>query len=61
MSQYQMGIFVMDFLQNLGIDMITIGKAICDEHLERSYWLIKENPEITKEKFLTAMQIKEEQ
>ena len=59
-KQYQMGISVMNYLQGLGIEMITIGKAICDENLERSYQLIKENPKMTKEEFLSAMQIEEE-
>ncbi len=59
-KQYQMGISVMDYLQGLGINMITIGKAICDENLERSHQLIKKNPQITKEEFLSAMQIEEE-
>ena len=58
-KQYQMGISVMNYLQGLGIEMITIGKAICDENLERSYQLIKENPKMTQEEFLSAMQIEE--
>ena len=60
MSQYEMGISVMDYLQGLGIDMITILDSICDENLEQSYKLIQENPKITKAEFLAKMQITEE-
>ena len=41
------------------MDMITIGDAICDENLEKSYQLIKENPNISKAEFLRIMQIEE--
>ena len=58
--QYQMGISVMNYLQKLGMDMITIGEAICDENLEQSYKLIKENPKISKAEFLEKMQITED-
>ena len=58
-TQYQMGVSVMNYLQGLGINMITIGKAIEDKSLEQSYRLITENPQITKEEFLREMQIEE--
>ena len=58
-EQYRMGVSVMDYLESLELDMITIGRAICDKNLERSYQLIKENPNISKEEFLTAMGIEE--
>ena len=61
MTQSGMGTLVMDCLEKLGVSWITILDAICDENLEQSYQLIKENPEITKEEFLTAMQIEEEE
>ena len=60
MTQYQKGILVMDYLQNLGIDMTTVLVAICDENLEQSYQLIRQNPQISKEEFLQMMQIEEE-
>ena len=59
MTQYQKGILVMDYLQRLGLDMITIGEAVEDQKLEKSYQLIKENPQITKKEFLEKMQIEE--
>ena len=59
-NQYQKGISVMDYLQELGINMLTIGKAIEDENLEKSYRLIQSNPKITKEELLTEMGIEEE-
>lgn len=58
-TQYQMGVSVMNYLQGLGINMITIGKAIEDKSLEQSYRSITENPQITKEEFLREMQIEE--
>ena len=48
MTQYQKGIVVMDYLQGLKVDWGDIGLAICDENLETSYRLIKENSNITK-------------
>ena len=60
MTQYQMGMLVMDYLQSLGVKMIAIGEAIDDKNLEKSYQLIKENPQITKEEFLEKMQISED-
>lgn len=60
MNQYEKGVAIMDFLQGLGIDMITIGQAIDDKNLEKSFQLIQSNPDITKDEFLTKMGIKEE-
>ncbi len=60
MNQYEKGVAIMDFLQGLGIDMITIGQAIVDKNLEKSFQLIQSNPDITKDEFLTKMGIKEE-
>lgn len=59
MTQYQKGILVMDYLQELGLNIMTIGDAVEDEHLEQSYKLIQENPKITKDEFLTQMNIQE--
>ena len=60
MTQYEKAILVMDYLQGLGLDMITIGSAVDDKVLEQSCRLIKENPHITKEEFLTTMGIVED-
>lgn len=49
-----------NYLQNLGINIITIGEAIEDKNLEKSYQLIKNNPQIPKEQFLKAMNLVEE-
>ena len=56
MTQYQKGMLVMNYLQELGTDWLAIGDAICDENLEQSYKLIQENPQITKAEFLEKMQ-----
>ena len=60
MNQYQKGILVMDYLQDLKMDMITIGRAIDISKLEQSYQLIKKNPKISKAEFLRRMQISED-
>ena len=60
-SQYEMGILVMDYLQTLGMSMMTVGTAISDNNLEKSYQLIKDNPQITKQDFLNQMGIEEEE
>ena len=52
MGEYEMGLFVMNHLQRLGLDMIAIGEAITDENLHRSYRIIKDNPNITINDFL---------
>ncbi len=52
MTQYEKGVFIMDFLQSLGLDMITIGQAIDDKNIEKSYQLIQSNPSISKDEFL---------
>ena len=57
MKQYQKGIFVLDFLQELGLSMLIIGKALEDNRLNKSYRVIKSNPKITQEEFLTKMQL----
>ena len=60
MTQYQKGVLVMDYLQELNVRFLAIGRAICDENLEASYKLIKENPKISKKEFLEKMQISED-
>jgi hypothetical protein len=58
-NAYEKGIFVMDYLKGLGVDMTAVLDAICDQNLEQSYQLIKYNPNITKQAFLTIMGISE--
>ena len=60
MTDYQMGITVMDYLQSLGVNMIAIGEAIDNKNLKKSYQLIQDNPTISKEEFLDKMEIEEE-
>ncbi len=56
-SEYNKGVFVMDYLQSIGLDMITIGSAVDDENLQKSYDLIKSNPTITKYEFVQQLGI----
>ncbi len=58
-DDYKKGKFICDYLESLDTNLITIGEAIDDNNLERSYRLIKENPKITKEEFLEEMGIEE--
>lgn len=51
------GIAVMDYLESIGLDMETIGDAICDENLEKSYEIITRNPTITKYEFVEQLGI----
>lgn len=51
MTQDQKGILVMDYLQDLGMEMISVGIAIDVANLEQSYQLIKNNPNITLKEF----------
>ena len=57
--QKDKGIVVMDYLETLDMNYETILDAICDENVEASYRLIKENPNISKEEFLRRMNIEE--
>ena len=54
-TPYSKAISVMDFLQNLGIDMITIADFVDDKMLEKSYQIIKENPNATKKERLEKL------
>ena len=56
-SNYEMGEFVTNYLQSIGLDLLTIGEAICDENLQKSYVLIKNNPTIDKLTFVKMMEI----
>ena len=59
-KSYQKERLVMDCLRDLGVSMLAVGMAIDDKNIERSYQLIKNNPQITKTEFLTEMGIEEE-
>lgn len=59
MTQYQKGVFVMNYLKKLDTDILNIGDAIEEEHLEKSDRLIQENPQIGKAEFLSQMGFKE--
>ena len=58
-EQYQKGSLVMRYLKELDVHPINIGQAVSNENYRKSYQLIKENPNISKEEFLTAMGIEE--
>ena len=54
---YDKGVFVMDYLQSIGFDFITILDAICDENLDKSYEIITQNPTISKYEFVEELGI----
>ena len=54
---YRKGVFVMDYLKSIGLDMLTIGDAICDENFEKSYEIITQNPSIGKYEFIEQLGI----
>ena len=51
------GIFVMNYLKSVGLDLETILDAICDENLDNSYEIITQNPAITKYEFVEQLGI----
>ena len=59
----EMGDFRYDYvekrLKQFGCNTITILDAICDDNIDRSYKLLIENPDITKEEFFSIMGIEE--
>ena len=59
MTQYQKGMLVMNYLEKLEASPLEILDAVCDENLEQSYELIKENLQITKAEFMQRMGITE--
>ena len=54
---YDKGVFVIDYLQSIGFDFETIGRAICDENLDKSYEIIVQNPTISKYEFVEKLGI----
>ena len=55
MTQYEKGIFIIDFLQSLGMDMIDIGYFIDDKNLEKSFKIINDNTNISIDEFKYKM------
>lgn len=60
MTHYQKAVLVMDFLKDLGVSILAIGRAIDDRRFDQTYRLITENPQITKKEFLETMGIAED-
>ena len=58
-NDYEMGMFVISHLKNLEINILTIGHAIENKNLKKSFMLIKNNTNIQKNEFLEIMQIEE--
>ena len=56
-DMYDKGTFVMDYLESLGFDTVTILEAICDENLDKSYEIITQNPAINKSEFVEKLGI----
>lgn len=54
---YAKGVFVMDYLESIGLDFVTIGKAVCDKNLDKSYKIIVQNPSISKHDFIEKLGI----
>lgn len=59
MTHYQKAVLVMDFLQDLGIDIISVARATDDRRFDRTWNLLVENPDITKEEFLRVLETME--
>ena len=61
MTHYQKAVLVMDFLQDLGVDIISVARATDDRRFDRTWNLLVENPDITKEEFLRVLETMEVQ
>lgn len=59
MTHYQKAVLVMDFLQDLGVDIISVARATDDRRFDRTWNLLVENPDITKEEFLRVLETME--
>ena len=51
--------YVVEFLENLGIDEYAIGDAISDENREKSYEIIIKHPKMSKKQALKRLQLEE--
>ena len=58
-EQYDKGVVVCNYLSSLGVHPITIAESVSDENYRKSYQLIQEKPNISKEEFLNTMGIME--
>ncbi len=58
-DQYEKGTLVSKYLEKKGVHPVTIAEAVSDDNYIKSYKLIQENPNITKEEFLKKMNIEE--
>ena len=54
---YEKGKFVMDYLESIGFDWITIAEAISDKYIKKSYKIIMKNPGIGKYEFVKKLRI----
>ena len=59
-EQDKKGKFVGDYLDSLGVHPITVAEAVSDDYFEKSYQIIKENPGISKNEFLSKLGLIEE-
>ena len=59
-EQYEKGILVINYLEKLGVNPITIAEAVSDDNYQKSYQLIKNNPTISKKEFLMEIGLVEE-
>ena len=59
-EQYKMGSLVSNYLEKLKVHPITIAMAVADDKYQKSYRIIQENPQITKEEFLKKMELEED-
>jgi len=58
-NDYKMGMFVIKYLKSIGLNILTIGHAIENNNLKKSFLLINNNPNIEKKEFLDKMKIEE--
>ncbi|MBO5525930.1 MAG: DUF1835 domain-containing protein [Clostridia bacterium] len=47
-------------LDEMGCNPLTLADAVCDDNYEKTYQLLKDNPDISKEAFLSTMGIEED-
>lgn len=59
LSDYEKGMFVMNYLKKQKAESTIILDAICDENLKKSYDLITRIPTIDKETFIKTLSIEE--
>ena len=52
--------YVWERLKDIGVDVVNIGEAVDDANFEKSYRLLRNNPQITKGVFLLEMGFEDE-